>query len=412
MESVCSDAELAQEMVKLLGNELKLVRQELRELKGGDSTSSTLSDVDHNIALKRENDQLKHELADLRLRLEAALEGQYGKSHLSNASSYDEVCQQLSASVEDGARKDEEYAQITGRLEDKLAALKGKYKKAKQFKEELKDSVSDFQNRLDDAVVKRDAALERAAISEASAASKAKTLFEAFPFLNMSQTDARQPPLKSLKPMTSGRSFCLSKAARGLCMPGDVIRGSYNDLVWPQASFGHCVLLTPLYFINPMAQSGIATWEKSGFVEGLKELPSQQRDLFYRQQDVWYYYGTFECIGSATLPAHEIRKIVNGPKFIERVEQRTTPSSELVPPVISKMIQNMYAEGILTIACIGFRYVGYNRKLDIVLQAEMAGKTIIPVPKEGSTGPAASVTSKRRHDEDNDGRSHKRSKAS
>ncbi|GBE78307.1 hypothetical protein SCP_0111920 [Sparassis crispa] len=376
-------------MVKLLGNELKLVRQELRELKGGDSTSSTLSDVDHNIALKRENDQLKHELADLRLRLEAALEGQDGKSHLSNASSYDEVCQQLSASLEDGARKDEEYAQITGRLEDKLAALKGKYKQKGQT----------VQRRIE-------------GLRQRPLRPRRRLCLKHFHFLNMSQTDARQPPLKSLKPMTSGRSFCLSKAARGLCMPGDVIRGSYNDLVWPQASFGHCVLLTPLYFINPMAQSGIATWEKSGFVERLKELPSQQRDLFYRQQDVWYYYGTFECIGSATLPAHEIRKIVNGPKFIERVEQRTTPSSELVPPVISKMIQNMYAEGILTIACIGFRYVGYNRKLDIVLQAEMAGKTIIPVPKEGSTGPAASVTSKRRHDEDNDGRSHKRSKAS
>ena len=65
------------------------------------------------------------------------------------------------------------------------------------------------------------------------------------------------------------------------------------------------------------------------------------------------------------------------------IQTRTITSPNLVPPIIVKLIEDMYKQNVLNVACTGWQWAGYNQELaDALLrQPEAALPTIIPVPK-------------------------------
>ncbi|KAL6302207.1 hypothetical protein BKA93DRAFT_794010 [Sparassis latifolia] len=371
MEVLCDDPVLAQELVRLLSNELKFSRQQLRELKAKDNRTRPSSEqsVAEQRLLRRQNEQLKCDVLDMRLRLEAALETQDENSHLSNPSPYDEVCAQLSETLEDRAQADVDHAEFIQHLEEKIITAREKYQRITELNNQNQQSLNNMREMLDEAAANRQAALERAVAAEAQRAfTFTKPAFNAVEFLNMSQADIPKPSIKAMRRLSSGKHLYLRNELIDLCVPGGFVKFSHNELLWSKDGFGHCLAFVPTHHFVYGSDTDSGTWLRSTWCAKMIEPASQKRDLFYMTGQVWYYYGTFECVGSAEVSASDVRKL--GAKYMGSIEKRTIFSPELVPPFIIKMMQDMYTEGILSVACFGYRYVGFNHPLNQALQAQ------------------------------------------
>jgi len=167
-------------------------------------------------------------------------------------------------------------------------------------------------------------------------------------------------------------------------------------------------MFLPMHRHNPKAGEG--AWERTAFQEHISSNGQQVRELFHLCDRAWFYYSTFECVGSTTLTMDEVRQLnPSSSRIIEYLHRRTLLFADLVPPVITRMVQNMYAEGVLKVQCLGFRCVGFNTELHDTLQASANSNRTngvpISVPKEGTTSTRSGL--KRGRGDERSGRSGK-----
>lgn len=68
------------------------------------------------------------------------------------------------------------------------------------------------------------------------------------------------------------------------------------------------------------------------------------------------------------------------------IQTRTITSPNLVPPIIVTLIEDMYKQNVLNVACTGWQWTGYNQDLanELLRQprpAAIGPPTVIPIPK-------------------------------
>ncbi|KAI0936212.1 hypothetical protein AcV5_004408 [Taiwanofungus camphoratus] len=378
MEQVGNDSELAHEMIKLLGSELKAVRQQLREFQAKDSRANSEISVAENATLKDENAELRRQLGDLRFRLDAALESEEAKlSHFSNSAAYDQVCVQLSEVLVERERKEQEHIEEKACLEEKVATYRDKYKKNKESKERYKNTLSELRQQLEEVVTQRDAAGKDARIT---ADENSSSPFNALEFLSTPKGEPAQPLFDSISPFLSTPRFVANKWIDNMCARDGYLSFNQNEIVWSDDGIQRCLTLSLIHHYNHKRRG--RTWENPRHnIIG----PGQVRDLFYMQDRQWYYCGTFECVGSISVSAELVSKF--GPNYLDYLQKSVVRNQELVPPLISNMVHNMLTEGVLPIRCCGFRRIGFNSGLDRELHARAEIKNInndatTPAPRE------------------------------
>jgi len=192
--------------------------------------------------------------------------------------------------------------------------------------------------------------------------------------------------------------FTISDEARNLCSPKGISRSYPDEALWLGNGTRHCLLFLPSYRYNAEAGGGSGSWEISN-CQG-EYVVGRQREFFHLHRNAWYYYGIFECVGMSFITTEDVLKLSTS-RIVDNIHKRTILHSDLVPPLITKMVQNMYAQGVLKVHCIGLRCVGFNHGLDNALRSKKQSKNvtphIIPIPGNGPTGSSGSASRKRGH---------------
>lgn len=167
------------------------------------------------------------------------------------------------------------------------------------------------------------------------------------------------------------------------------MRYSQAEIIWKDAGSAQFLAFGPMHVFKYNASNSEGTWERVAHQKELTAHPGQRRDIFTLHDHAWHYYGTYECVGAASLPAQKVEQIGSAqvsPMFgydgIESIvvgltsrvsqmvayaEKRTILDSERAPANMKKLIHNMYSEGVLRIECFGFKRTGFNEPLNTVL---------------------------------------------
>lgn len=355
---------------------------------------------EESVALKHRNDRLEDEVGDLKLRLEAALECQERKAHLFNTSPYEEVCNRVAQLEQEQEQAETEHTAATGALQEKLTTSREKYKKLKQWKEDLEQAEA----RADEHAP----APEPEGSSEGLPA-QAPGPFDALAFMRSVKTKGTGPTSASLTTPIPNRTVRAQKSMMGR---DRYISFGNEEVAHKSGTFSHLLRILPEFAFNTNPRK--PDWQKnSSYAEMSKIAPGDLREIFYHNNSQWFYYGTYECVGLTLLPASAIKNI--GPKYMSYAERHTTFSAHLLPAIVTDMIHNLYATGILKVACFGFQYVGFNTQLDAALHPQAKGKK----GKKGkgkkakakaNTCIAGPGQGKRKHIDDQSGSSRKKAK--
>ncbi|OCH96510.1 hypothetical protein OBBRIDRAFT_7416 [Obba rivulosa] len=341
METISGDPELAQELVQLLGNELKSLRQQLKESQAKNSreASQVSRDAEKEV-LKEEILLLRQELGAMHLRLDAALAGQDSKSHTDNLIAYDEVCVQLSGVLIAKEKQEREHAEAMTRIEEQMNLYRQKSKTRKAERDILAKSFDELSSKLEEVAAERDSAQSES--KELRVVSE-RALFNIESFLSMSapnsfplacdiinQSFKQIPHINKIKDVCGIDSFLTTKA---------------DEVIWPDTATDRCIIVTPMYRWNPDL-SGSGAWEPVLRAQSLHADPLRVHDL-----------------------VHFNGKRAFGTNIVQSVLSRTTLKHDMVPPMIKRMTRRMYSDGILKVECFGMRCVGFNQALFDALQA-------------------------------------------
>jgi len=256
-----------------------------------------------------------------------------------------------------------------------------------------------LQSEKDAVVVERDNALSR----------MAEAKFDPTAFLAARQVNKFQPDV--MNHFSKKMHFAISDEARNICTPNSILTSNGDEAIWPGNGAAHCLVVFPAYRYNGKAR-GSGSWETSHFHDEYTEHVGQQREFFHLHHGAWFYYGIFEYVGMSLITTEDVLKLSSS-RVVENIYKRTVIFPELVPPVITKMVKNMYAEGVLRVRCLGLRCVGFNHQLDKAIrtdeQSNNATPHVIPIPGSRFAGSNGSGSKKRGH---SSGRGHGQSKKS
>ncbi|KAI5897689.1 uncharacterized protein SCHCODRAFT_02609965 [Schizophyllum commune H4-8] len=373
--------ELALEMVKLLGNELKSVKTQLRELQSQRATSALSSNSADAGPTSVENAELRRRLRELQAENERLAESQ----GIVKQEAYDEndLLQQK--------------AVIIDRQSEDLTRAYRDIQKLKKENEQLKENVASLQAAIDatkdrranvekvTASVRRQAEelqaelislseRERALATEIQASKKPYTPAK---FLEQSRrpSNSRQPAAASLKAYRQYMgSFRLGKVYRDLCRH-EVAAFSAHEVLWPTSpadGLSRAVVIYPTHEgrMPITSASSVYTWTTQPASVG------QAFELFYQgDQGWWLYTGVFECraVVKTTLPALALgQEKSTTAKLADAVVERALDKN-LVPPILFNNMKKMLKEGMLQVCCVELECVGFNRALYASLLSEAGG---------------------------------------
>lgn len=145
------DPELTPGLIKLLSDRIKDLRQQLRDCRCKDaSRAPSQATLDEGLDLSEENRRLRHEVDDLRLRLQVATEGEDNKLQLLVPSDYDDVCHRLTRALEEQKLTEAQYATDVEQLNSKVISLREKYKATKEARNTIQTAFDDLRSRYDD----------------------------------------------------------------------------------------------------------------------------------------------------------------------------------------------------------------------------------------------------------------------
>ncbi|KAL1690365.1 hypothetical protein GGG16DRAFT_92391 [Schizophyllum commune] len=371
--------ELALEMVKLLGNELKSVKTQLRELQSQRATSALSSNSADAGRTSVENAELRRRLRELQAENERLAESQ----GIVKQETYDEndLLQQK--------------AVIIDRQSEDLTRAYRDIQKLKKENEQLKENVASLQAAMDTTKDRR-ADVEKA-VSGAYLPERSKQSHGLFPaltnvaqrekalateiqaskepytpakFLQQSRrpVDSRQPAAANLKAYRQYTGpFRLGKVYRDFCRH-EVAAFSAHEVLWPTSPADG--LSRAVGCMPTNSASSVCTWTTQPASVG------QTFELFYQgDQGWWLYTGVFECraVVKTTLPALALGlEKPTTAKLADAVAERALDKN-LVPPILFNNMKKMLKEGMLQVCCVELECVGFNRALYASLLSEAGG---------------------------------------
>ncbi|KAF9229470.1 hypothetical protein BS17DRAFT_771509 [Gyrodon lividus] len=352
------DPELASEMVKLLAQELKVVRAQLREAERRTSSPSIVDSTrltnERARALITENESLKADNAALqanvsRLQDDLAqwppVKAEPGASH---ALQYEQSMRRMKEElVTVLAEKEElicEKEKASG-VQEQLSKLREKYKRSKAERRENAEVLNELRVELLDSAQQLEQS-RKAALSEIDF----RTFLKELPYKPVEG----QPELPLIRPYSRDFHAKFHKNLVGMC-EGPYYMNS-NEVIWSASGIAFGLVIKPMFQYNPKSNGG--TWMKlnNEFDVG------QRMDICYLTGKAWHYIGTYERIGDCgamTIAPATLQHLVPGK--VEYASKRTTLFPDLVPPSQTRMIENMYTKGVIKLQCFGIRCVGFNQ---------------------------------------------------
>ncbi|KAL1705073.1 hypothetical protein EV121DRAFT_258965 [Schizophyllum commune] len=385
--------ELALEMVKLLGNELKSVKTQLRELQSQRATSALSSNSADAGRTSEENAELRRRLRELQAENERLAESQcvvkqeaYDENDLlqQKAVIIDRQSEDLTRAYRDIQNLKKENEQ----LNENVASLQATIDATKDRHADMEKATASVRHRAD----KLQAELislserERALANEIQASKEPYTPAK---FLEQSRrpVDSKQPAAADLKAYRQYTgSFRLGKVYRELCRH-EVAAFSAHEVLWPTSpadGLSRAVVIYPTHEgrMPATSASGVCSWTSQPASVG------QAFELFYQGDEGWWLYtGVFECraIVKTTLPTLTLgQEKSTTAKLADAVAERALDKN-LVPPIFFNNMRNMLKEGMLQVCCVELECVGFNRALYTSLLSE-AGRSASSV---GSREPAS-----------------------
>lgn len=358
------DLDLARDMIRLLGNEVKQLRQQCQNCRCKDrSTSST--DAGDRAELAERSRQLEEELRESRLRLQVALESEDVKRNPLFKSSR--------ALQGQGER---EHAAAFEALKNKWKASREKYKNAKE-------SMNTLQSDLEESQLKCQRLKEKLRMTREQLP---KPEFDAQQFIETLVVGDFQP--KILDHFSAELRLSIPPEVLQTFTQNAIISSNIDEIIWSKHGQKHGVMIVPTYRYNAKAQRGQGSWQASGLLEDLVKNVGQKRELFYMHDRRWFYNGLYEYVGMTAMITRDVRHM-GSTRVTDNAIKRTVLFPDLVPPITKTMVQNMYEEGVLKVSCLGLKCVGFNHNLYRALQEELGTRnkraTIIHVPQEGAT---------------------------
>ncbi|KAG1801451.1 uncharacterized protein HD556DRAFT_1337602 [Suillus plorans] len=355
------DPELAAEMVKLLGQELKVVRSQLREAEQRTGTPasdgiSTGPQFQREEALRAEVVILKVENASLREEI-SRLQGQTTNVPLKMEGDPSNIVVQYSASMDviqkeladaikekntailDKEKADEQLAELT--------SVREKYRKLKASKRECQEVIDELRGQLELCLEERE-----------HRESEGKVLKSDPPsfFQNTEYPTVGDQPNSSDIPVYSPIfSMGIPRTARTHCRCDGTLRLERDVVMFARAGIALGLIVRPTHQYNPQKNNG--AWIR---VRPDIEL-GQKKDLCYHDGHGWKYLGTYERTGESFLLSAEHTKKLSSPRM-EAMAKDTVLFRDLIPPSQMRMVEKMYWDGVLQIEMFGIRRVAYDQE--------------------------------------------------
>ncbi|KAL1673523.1 hypothetical protein EV122DRAFT_222428 [Schizophyllum commune] len=415
---VDEDPELALEMVKLLGNGLKSVKAQLRDLQSQRATSAAS-------VLNVEAARTAAECAELRERLrelEVQNEQLLAESHAPvKKEPYDQ---------DDLLRQKEKIIQRQSDDLDKtyreLQKLKKENERLLQESEELQQTNSEIErNHVESekvtAGVRQQAQKLQADLASSKQHEKALTAeiqvlkepYAPSKFLKESRraANSKQPVASELMAHGQPKGPFRLKPVRhsgpwphmGLTTSSDhrVVALGTNEMFWPSKPADEISRAIAIY---PAHVGDLANRDAGDAFNWTPQPIKTWRaiELFYQgnTEGWWLYMGTYICrsIATVTLPALPLDEYgIDIDKAADAVAAHAV-NEDLVAPVLFKNMKTMFRQGLMQVCCLELECVGFNRRLyDCLLQGQEQAKAVGPAIKGAVSGePAEHVAIKRK----------------
>ncbi|KAH9857878.1 hypothetical protein C2E23DRAFT_801857 [Lenzites betulinus] len=367
MDGLSEDPELAHEILKLLHNKLREARQELQDIELRTKRSGSEIALLDSSDLQQQNDKLRDELADLRLRMSAAAEGEdikqtllVGKPESSTPdSNVEEQLQQLNDLI---ANANERILKNNSRLK----RYKSKYRELRSEKVGLELSLStttaDIERETQSLKEHQSRVLAvEAELSALGPPAPQVPQFDLAAFMSTRGSMVGHLDVTTLQPLLKSTPLLeLPEAILTQFGPVDLLVIRPEEVAWADGGVDRAALVTQPYRFDPTARKNTGTWTVNSSLNDLIDNVGRAQELFIRQQDDWYYYGTYQCVGysplletSDTIPHSVVR----------HVTQATAIHKDHIAPVALKFIDSLYTpEGPLKLQYFALERTGFHRE--------------------------------------------------
>ncbi|OJT12681.1 hypothetical protein TRAPUB_10779 [Trametes pubescens] len=273
-------------------------------------------------------------------------------------------------------------------LADRVERARERYKRHKSSKYDLEETILETQNKIDETTAEYERELQKrqeellqldtlASEAQNTLGATETPQFDLVDFLYnpMSDTDGAELLEEDvLAPSIFANATALPNAIAKLCSPHGFAMRRSGEVVWPSdpPSRAHCLFFSSTHHYDPKAHNSKGGWAS---VWDMRAHTDKTKEVFYLKAQKWFYAGTYECQKRSILPFSEISVLEKQHKH--DLQQRTVLNSDMVAPMLVKMIRDMYDCGALKIVCTGWCRIGFNDKLADALRS-LGDTTTVP----------------------------------
>ncbi|TFY55412.1 hypothetical protein EVJ58_g8265 [Rhodofomes roseus] len=336
--------DITNEVILAMANELKCLRQQLKEQTGGHKDEN----AEQMRSLQHENEKLPLELNGVRLHSPASSPEQL--------SSYESLRRQLNEVLRERDEELSMHAEIVRSMKSELSVLRNQYEEVK---------------------VKQD-----------SAGNKHRS-----PGVSPSDTDSQETiddgedvlnPLTFLELQDGGKSerpsLCIYESPAGLnlwaavrkelpdpSILDGVLHINPDSIIWHREGVKRCLLL---HASRRFSLSNKDVWKSEDCTLTLEK--GAARQLLCKSADkAWSYGGMYCCVGIWDISEEELRPLHPNHTLMNAIVQRTIMSGSKGGSAthVGKLIRELYRSGALSIRCYGMELVRRDAALDNALES-------------------------------------------
>ncbi|KAL0950988.1 hypothetical protein HGRIS_007734 [Hohenbuehelia grisea] len=385
------DPELAKEMLRLLGQELKLLRAQLRDK---DPSGSNHDDSEEILRVKEENVLLRTRLADLEDKSSTITDDSETKPEsLRLEVAINEANEALAASL----LEKNELRRANDDLKAEHSAIEERYQELLQTETQLREASTELLSEIDRTKMNEERLIisaEKAVKAEAQLREASTGLLDEIEQMKSTQEQLRVSALRSeakavkaeaaLLEHTFSASRWLKEPRPTLVQPDQFlqsrmqscIRGkmkkqnieqrilSYSEcgVLWLElpslysAPSDRIALIQPSHLYDPNLNGGVGKWSRTD----VNYLDGQKWEVFYKSQDCWLYLGIYKTKNYTYLSHHEYATLIKP----TNLHKETILNPALTVPLVKNMVPTMYETELLRASAACLELVGINRSID------------------------------------------------
>ncbi|OJT12680.1 hypothetical protein TRAPUB_10778 [Trametes pubescens] len=361
MDGISDDPELAQELLKLLHAKLRDARQELQDQRRTSKSEIALLD---STDLQRQNEELKDELTSLRLRLSAAAEREDTKEGFAGTSTPDEGMQERLLAVQ------KEKAAIDRDIQERKQQLKKYKSKSEKLCADivhLEETMSVLQADIEQETKENEScALHILAVEKELCILGPPVAttqpFDIDAFLHAEIEPFDFPELSSFQSLLKSTPLLeLPQEILERFGPMELLVLPPDNVMWSKEGIDRAVFVTQSHHYDPTARGTNGSWEVNPSMSDLLDGIGRSRELFVRQHNDCYYYGTYRCTGHSSISGEASQELA--PHLVRHVTNTTATHKDHLAPLALKFVDSLYINGPLELQCFAFERVAFNHGL-------------------------------------------------